>query len=111
MSRTRHSCILRWRWKRHGTRWRIVAAWFQDNRTRTTPGAEFESVHDITQGRMRRILVLVVIVAVGATVLAALWIFRGREISSFIDRYRTVEVRSAPIQSIRYERSEERRVG
>jgi hypothetical protein len=54
---------------------------------------------------MRRILVLLVIVAVGATVLAALSIFRGREISSFIDRYWTVEVRSAPIQSIKYEGS------
>src|SRR2546423_4337584 len=54
---------------------------------------------------MRRILVLLVIVAVGAAALAALWIFRGREISSFIDRYWTVETRSAPIQSIAYEGS------
>src|SRR5438094_7539992 len=35
----------------------------------------------------------------------ALWIFRGPEISSFIDRYWTVETRSAPIQSIGYEGS------
>jgi hypothetical protein len=48
-------------------------------------------------------LVLLVIVAVGAAALAALWIFRGREISSFIDRYWTVETRSGPIQSIAYE--------
>jgi hypothetical protein len=54
---------------------------------------------------MRRILILLVIVAVGATALAALWIFRGREISSFIDRYWTVEIQSAPIQSIAYEGS------
>src|SRR5438067_2379530 len=54
---------------------------------------------------MRRILVLLVIVAVGAAALAALWIFRGRQISSFIDRYWTVETRSAPIQSIAYEGS------
>ena len=45
-------------------------------------------------------LMLLVIVAAGAATLAALWIFRGREISSFIDRYWTVETQSAPIQSI-----------
>lgn len=54
---------------------------------------------------MRRILVLLGIVVVGATALAALWVFRGREISSFIDRYWTVETGSAPIQSIGYEGS------
>ena len=54
---------------------------------------------------MRRILVLLVIIAVAAAVLAALWIFRGRQISSFIDRYWTVEIQSAPIQSIAYEGS------
>jgi hypothetical protein len=37
--------------------------------------------------------------------LAALWMFRGREIASFIDRCWTVETQSAPIQSIRYEGS------
>ena len=50
-------------------------------------------------------LILLVIVAAGAAALAALWIFRGREISSFIDRYWTVETQSAPIQSIAYEGS------
>jgi hypothetical protein len=54
---------------------------------------------------MRRILVLLAIVAVVGVALAAAWIFRGREISSFIDRYWTVETRSAPIQSIGYEGS------
>lgn len=54
---------------------------------------------------MRRILLLLVTLAVGAAALAALWIFRGREISSFIDRYWTVETRSASIQSIGYEGS------
>jgi hypothetical protein len=52
---------------------------------------------------MRRILVLLVIVAAGAAALAALWIFRGREISSFIDRFWTVENPSGSIQSIAYE--------
>jgi hypothetical protein len=54
---------------------------------------------------MRRILILLAIVAVGGVAFAAAWIFRGREISSFVDRYWTVEARSAPIQSIRYEGS------
>ena len=54
---------------------------------------------------MRRVLILLVIVAAGGAALAALWIFRGREISSFIDRYWMVETRSVPIQSIGYEGS------
>ena len=54
---------------------------------------------------MRRILILLAILAVGAGGFAALWIFRGREISSFVDRYWTVEIRSLPIQSIGYEGS------
>ncbi len=48
-------------------------------------------------------LMLLVIVSAAAATLAALWIFRGREISSFIDRYWTAESQSAPIQSIGYE--------
>ena len=50
-------------------------------------------------------LLLLVIVAAGAAALAALWIFRGGEISSFVDRYWTMETHSAPIQSITYEGS------
>ena len=50
-------------------------------------------------------LMLLVIFAAGAAMLAALWIFRGREISSFIDRYWTVETQSTPIQSIAYQGS------
>ena len=50
-------------------------------------------------------LILLVIVGVGGAALAALWIFRGREISSFIDRFWTTETQSAPIQSIAYEGS------
>jgi len=54
---------------------------------------------------MRRILILSVTLAVGAAALVALWIFTGREISSFIDRYWTVETKSTPIRSIAYEGS------
>ena len=52
---------------------------------------------------MRRFLTLLIIVAISAAAVTALWIFRGREISSFIDRYWTVESQSAPIHSIAYE--------
>jgi len=62
--------------------WRIAAAWFQERRSRTTPDAESESGHDIIETRMQRILVVLVILAVGIGGLAALWIFRGCEISS-----------------------------
>jgi hypothetical protein len=48
-------------------------------------------------------LILLVIVAAVAAALAALWILRGREISSVIDRYWTAETQSALIQSIAYE--------
>ena len=54
---------------------------------------------------MRRILILLAIFAVGAAAFAALWIFKGREISSFVDRCWRVETGAAPIQSIRYEGS------
>src|SRR5262245_65580635 len=85
--------------------WPIVAAWFQESRSRTTRGAKSQSIHCLTQRRMRRILILLVILAVVAAALAALWIFKGREIASFIDPYWTVETLSAPVQSISYEGS------
>ena len=50
-------------------------------------------------------LILLVIVAVGGAALAALWNFRGREISSFVDRFWMAETQSAPIQSMAYEGS------
>jgi hypothetical protein len=54
---------------------------------------------------MRRLLILLVIVAAGAVTLTAVWIFQGRQISSFTGRYWTVETQSASIQSIAYEGS------
>src|SRR5919197_4149321 len=54
---------------------------------------------------MRRILLALAIVAVSGAGLAALWIFRGREISSFVDRYWTVEAASIPIHSVAYQGS------
>jgi len=54
---------------------------------------------------MRKILILLVILTACVASLAALWIFHGREISSFADRYWTVETQSEPIHSIAYEGS------
>lgn len=54
---------------------------------------------------MRRFLIPLGTLVVGAAAVAVLWIFRGREISSFLDRYWTTEIQSTPIQSIKYEGS------
>jgi hypothetical protein len=54
---------------------------------------------------MRRILILLGVFAVCVASFAMLWIFRGREISSLIDRYGTLETESALIRSIAYEGS------
>jgi hypothetical protein len=54
---------------------------------------------------MRRILITFSILAVFAIALSALWVFDGRQISLFIDRFGTVEIASTPIRSIAYEGS------
>src|SRR5438067_10920842 len=54
---------------------------------------------------MRRIFVLLSTLAVSVAALAALWTFRGREMSSFIDRNWTVGIKFIPIHSITYEGS------
>lgn len=51
---------------------------------------------------MRRIVLLFAALTVAAVAIAAVWIFQGRKISSFVDRYWTVETQSAPIQSVKY---------
>jgi hypothetical protein len=51
---------------------------------------------------VRRTVLLFALLTVAAVAIAALWIFEGREISSFVDRYWTVETQSAPIQSVKY---------
>jgi hypothetical protein len=52
--------------------WHTVAAWFQENRIENFSKCEPEGAHGITQKRMRRILVLLVSVAIGVAVLATL---------------------------------------
>src|SRR5437667_5215738 len=54
---------------------------------------------------MRKVLItLAVLIACIAAILAS-WIFGGRQLSLFIDRFRTVEIASTPINSIVYEGS------
>ena len=51
---------------------------------------------------MRRILLLLVFLGLCVASLAALWIFRGRQISVFLDGFGTIEMTSARINSIAY---------
>src|SRR6266550_9398279 len=54
---------------------------------------------------MRKLLVTLGIVLIcGAAILAA-WIFGGRQISMFVDRFGTIEIASVPIHSVAYEGS------
>src|SRR6266704_7043470 len=54
---------------------------------------------------MRKILITVGILVFFVVALSALWIFRGRQLSLFIDRFETIETASARINSIAYEGS------
>ena len=54
---------------------------------------------------MRRILITLTLFIVFAVAGLAVWIFAGRELSLFIDRFWTVEIDSTKIQSIAYEGS------
>jgi hypothetical protein len=54
---------------------------------------------------MRKVLItLGVLVLCGVAILAA-WIFGGRQVSTFIDRFGTIEIASVPIHSVSYEGS------
>ena len=59
----------------------------------------------LTKVTMRRILITLAILVVCIATVSATWIFRGRQISLFIDRFGTVETASARINSITYEGS------
>ena len=51
---------------------------------------------------MRKILVALLLVIVTISIL---WIFAGRQISEFVDRFKTVEVSSQRIETLTYERA------
>ena len=52
---------------------------------------------------MRKFLRTLAILILGIVTLLAIWIFGGRQISLFIDRFETIEVNSTRINSIAYE--------
>ena len=54
---------------------------------------------------MRKLLLtLLILVTCGIALLAA-WIFGGRQVSMFIDRFGTIEIASVPVHSVTYEGS------
>ncbi len=52
---------------------------------------------------MRKILITVGILIAFVIAISATWIFGGRQISLFLDRFGTIETTSAPIHSLAYE--------
>ena len=56
-------------------------------------------------GNVRKILITLVIFVACIAAGAATWIFGGRQLSLFMDRFRTIETTSARINSIAYEGS------
>lgn len=54
---------------------------------------------------MRKFLITLAILVGCFAAVAAMWIFGGRQLSLFIDRYRTIQIASSPISSITYEGS------
>jgi hypothetical protein len=54
---------------------------------------------------MRKFLITLAILVGCFAVVSAIWIFGGRHLSVFIDRYKTIETASARINSISYEGS------
>jgi hypothetical protein len=54
---------------------------------------------------VRKILIKLAIVIACVAAFALSWIFGGRQISLFLDRFRTIEITSMPIRSIVYEGS------
>src|SRR5881397_3236799 len=53
---------------------------------------------------MRKLLIILGILVLIVAILAA-WIFGGRQVSLFIDRFGTIEIASVPIHSVAYEGS------
>jgi hypothetical protein len=54
---------------------------------------------------MRKILLTLGILIICGVALLAAWIFGGRQVSMFIDRFGTIEIGSVPIHSVAYEGS------
>jgi hypothetical protein len=51
---------------------------------------------------MRKVLLTLGILVICGVALLAAWIFCGRQVSTFIDRFGTIEIASAPVHSVTY---------
>lgn len=54
---------------------------------------------------VRKVLITAGIVVLSLVLFVAIWIFFGREISLFIDRFATIEISSVPVKAVAYEGS------
>src|SRR5437016_4002119 len=54
---------------------------------------------------MRKILITIAILVVCVTAISIAWLFNGRHLSLYLDRFRTIESASIPIQSLTYDGS------
>src|SRR6202035_810195 len=54
---------------------------------------------------MRKILVTLGILVICGVTILAVWISCGRQVSMFVDRFRTIEIASVPVHSVIYEGS------
>ena len=52
---------------------------------------------------MRKVLIIVAILVAGIAAVLGIWIFGGRQLSLFIDRFGTIEMSSSQINSLVYE--------
>jgi len=77
----------------------------QDSDRRGIFYLRYQPYPPLTIVTMRRILITLAILILFVIGLSALWIFRGRQVSLFIDRFRTIEISSAQISVIAYEGS------
>ncbi len=77
----------------------------QDSDRRGIFYLRYQPYPPLTRVTMRRILFTLAILILFVIGLSALWIFRGRQVSLFIDRFRTIEISSAQISAIAYEGS------
>ena len=77
----------------------------QDSDRRGIFYLRYQPYPPLTIVTMRRILFTLAILILFVIGLSALWIFRGRQVSLFIDRFRTIEISSARISAIAYEGS------
>src|ERR1041385_4884171 len=71
----------------------------------TTPQTTKIQPASITTPQTTKILLTLVMLVVCGVVILAGWIFAGRQVSMFIDRFGTIEIASLPVHSVTYKGS------